>query len=73
MAIADIPPEILALSVSDRIELVAKIWDSITEESELGLSDEQKETLEERLAEHRNDPNKGETWEAVKAQLWNNR
>lgn len=73
MAIAEIPPEILALSVPDRIELVARIWDSISEESEIGLSDEHRRMLEERLAEHRLDSDAGESWDKVKAQLWNNR
>ncbi len=73
MAITDIPPEILALSVPDRIALVSRIWDSITDESEIGLSEEHRRLLEERLAEHRLNPEAGESWEKVKTELWNGR
>lgn len=73
MSIVDIPPEILALSVPDRIAMVAKIWDSITDESDLELSDEHKKILAERLAEHRKNPQEGQSWEEVKVQLWNDR
>ncbi len=58
MSQADLPPEILAMPVAERVELVAKIWDSITDDS-VGLSAEHRQILEQRLAEHRDNPQAG--------------
>ena len=37
------------------------------------LTDEHKKILAERLAEHRKNPQEGQSWEEVKVQLWNDR
>lgn len=69
MSTANLPPEILALTVEDRIELAMSIWDSVAEES-THLSEEEKQLLDERLQDHRENPTTGESWEAVRVRLW---
>ena len=62
-----------ALPVSERIELVEDIWDSIAEDtaaSALPLSPEQRAELHRRLAEHQADPGSGVPWEEVRAALF---
>jgi putative addiction module component (TIGR02574 family) len=62
--------DILNLSVSERILIVEAIWDSIPETEEtLGLSDETKQLLDERLAAHVDNPNEGSSWEEVKSRI----
>lgn len=70
MSTADLPPEILALPVEDRIQLAMSIWDSVAEESS-HLSEEDKRLLDERLRDHRDNPKTGDSWEAVRTRLWN--
>ena len=65
----ELPSEILALPVADRIELVAQIWDSIEEDAKVGLSAAQRAILEQRLAAHRSDPGEGTSWSEVKKDL----
>lgn len=65
-----------ALPVSERIELVEDIWDSIAEDTAAGslpLSSEQRAELHRRLAEHRADPDSGVPWEEVRAALFKSR
>jgi len=62
--------DILNLSVSERILMVEAIWDSIPENDEtLGLSDETKQLLEDRLAMHIKNPTQGSSWEDVKSRI----
>jgi len=62
--------DILNLSVSERILIVEAIWDSIPETEEtLGLSDETKQLLDERLVTHINNPNEGSSWEEVNSRI----
>lgn len=69
MSTADLPPEILALPVEDRIQLAMSIWDSVAEETP-NLSEEGKQLLDDRLREHLENPNAGDSWEVVRARLW---
>ncbi len=69
MSQADIPADILALPVADRIELVARIWDSISDDAAIEMSDEHRQILEERLLAHKKQPNSGTPWEEVKKEL----
>ena len=63
-------PEILRLSVSERIQLVEDIWDSIAAESEgLPLTDEQQAELDRRLTDAEANPGVGTPWNEVKARL----
>ena len=62
--------DILNLSVSERILMVEAIWDSIPEnDKKLGLSDETRQLLDDRLATHINNPNEGSSWEEVKSRI----
>ena len=61
-----------ALPISERIELVEDIWDSIAEEtaSPLQLSVEERAELHRRLAAHQSDPSSSIPWEQVRAALF---
>ena len=57
------------LSVEERIDLVQKIWDSITHESMVvPLSEEQRNELERRADEDDADPDDVIPWEQVMAE-----
>ena len=59
-----------ALPVSERIELVEDIWDSIAEETPaLTLSANERAELQRRLAAHRADSASGIPWEQVRAEM----
>jgi len=64
--------EYMKLSVSERIQLVEDIWDSIAAEepNEFGLSKAQKAELHRRVAAHRADPSTAIPWEQVRNQLF---
>ncbi len=62
--------EAAKLDVSERIELVAAIWDSLASEiAALPLSEEHRKELDRRLAEHKTSPEAGEAWPEVRARL----
>ena len=62
--------EILQLSVSERIQLVQDIWDSIAElPDSLELLEDQKQELRRRLVEYRVDPSSGIDWDDLKAEF----
>ena len=62
--------EIFRLSVSERIQLVEEIWDSIAAHPEsLPVTEAQKAELDRRLADYRANPNQGRTWEEVRDSL----
>lgn len=56
MSFSDVPPEILNLPVSERLELVAKIWDSIASEGLPPLTQAQRDLIDERIAEADSNP-----------------
>jgi len=64
--------EYLKLSVSERIQLVEDIWDSIAAEAEntVGLTRTQEAELHRRIAAHRADPSTAVPWEQVRAKLF---
>jgi putative addiction module component (TIGR02574 family) len=56
MSQADVA-KILALSVEERLNLIALIWESLSNnQSEIPVSDAERALLDERLAEHALDP-----------------
>jgi putative addiction module component (TIGR02574 family) len=69
MSTPAISTEYLKLSVSERIQLVEDIWDSIAAEASetLELSQAQKDELHRRVAAHRADPSTAVPWEQVKS------
>ena len=59
-----------SLPLSERIELVEAIWESIIQDGyEPELTIAQAEELDRRLAAHENNPDDVVAWEAVKADL----
>ena len=60
------------LSISERIQLVEDIWDSIAEETSSGmrLSPEGCDELRLRLASHQADPSSSIPWEHVRTALF---
>jgi len=64
--------DILQLDVSERIQLVEDIWDSIAiMPVAVNLSDAQRKTLDRRLESYRRNPNAGASWEDVKKRILN--
>lgn len=52
MSHVQVPAEILALPIDERIELVQLIWNSIAESTQISkVSDEHQQLLDKRLAE----------------------
>ena len=70
MAGCPLPPEIRNLPLSQRLDLVEQIWDSIVEdEQQFQLTDAQKAELDRRLAAREESPGRGDSWEVVKTRL----
>jgi putative addiction module component (TIGR02574 family) len=60
----------LVLSVSERIQLVENIWDSIAALPQpIALTQAQREELDRRLDDYRNHPEDGSPWEQVKLRI----
>ena len=60
------------LPVSERIQLVEEIWDSIAEESpaSLTLTVGERQELDRRYAAHQADPSTAVPWEVVRGKLF---
>lgn len=59
-----------SLPLSERIELVEALWESIIQDGyEPELTTAQAEELDRRLAAHENNPDDVVAWERVKAEL----
>jgi putative addiction module component (TIGR02574 family) len=66
------------LSISDRINLVEEIWDTIAEENQaFELTDAQKREIDRRLETARSNAGQGaafgRTWEEIKAEFMKSR
>ena len=62
--------DILNLSISERIQLVEDIWDSIADVPEaVALTDDQKRELDNRLDAHRLKPDEGSPWKKVRERI----
>ena len=62
--------DVMGLSVSERIQLVEDIWDSIaTVPESIALSPAQREELERRLEDYRQHPEEGSPWEEVRSRI----
>jgi putative addiction module component (TIGR02574 family) len=56
MSQADVA-KILALSVEERLHLISLIWESLSNNpSQIPVSDEERQLIAERVAEHERDP-----------------
>lgn len=61
------------LPISERIQLVEDIWDSIADETpglEPQLSAESRAELHRRLSEHRENPSSAVPWDQVRSELF---
>ena len=62
--------ELLELSISERIQLVEDLWDSIVAVPEaVPLTELQKEELDRRLDAYHKDPDAGSPWELVRERI----
>jgi putative addiction module component (TIGR02574 family) len=62
--------DVLDLPISERIQLVAEIWESIAAcPEEIELSDATRELLRRRLAAHRANPSAGSPWQEVRDRI----
>lgn len=59
------------LSISERIQLVEDLWDSIAAEApgSIELSQRQREEIRRRIAEHDANPSSAVPWDVVRAEL----
>ena len=63
-------PTFDGMSVPQRLELIGKIWDSITDETDsIEIPDWHREELERRIAAADANPEAGIPWEEVKARM----
>ncbi len=69
MGRAELWSELMKLTPAERIELVQDLWDSIAQHDLPPLTDEEKEELDRRYAEHLRDPSTAITWEELRARL----
>ena len=61
---------VLSLSIPERIQLVEDIWDTIAEvPEEVGLTEEQKAELDQRLAAYHRNPDEGSPWGMVRERV----
>ena len=69
--------ELLALDVETRLELVQELWDSILKDAnagaELGVSDEERRDLDERLRDDDEHPDDAIPWTDARTRLRNGR
>ncbi len=62
--------DVLNLSISERIQLVEDIWDTVAEvPEEVGLTDEQKAELDRRLDAYHQNPDEGSPWGMVRERI----
>ena len=63
-------PEILKLSVPERIRLIGAIWDTIAAAPDsLPVTKAQRQELDRRLVDHQDHPADARTWEAIRDSL----
>lgn len=64
------PPGFDDLPIGDQIDYVQALWDRIAARADsVPVPTWHREELDRRLAEHEADPDAGEPWEAVRAEL----
>jgi putative addiction module component (TIGR02574 family) len=61
--------ELMELTPAERLELAEELWDSVEPGEVPPLTEEQKQELDRRYAEHLRDPSRGSKWEDVEARL----
>jgi putative addiction module component (TIGR02574 family) len=63
-----LPPEFAGMSSVEKLDLARQLLNSIPDE-DMPLTERQMADLRRRIAEFEQDPDEGESWEAVKAEL----
>lgn len=66
-----LPPDLAKLTAVEKIELIDLLWKSIPE-AEIPIPEYHRRLIANRIAEFETDPDEGETWEEVKADLERN-
>jgi putative addiction module component (TIGR02574 family) len=62
--------ELRSLPISERVQLVEDLWDSIAQDaSEITLAQDQKDLLDKRLDALDKDPKAGSPWETAKQRI----
>lgn len=62
--------ELIQLSVTERIQLIEDIWDTIAAHpQDVGLSEAQRNELDRRLADYQQNPKTGATWQEVQQRI----
>lgn len=62
--------DLLTLDVASRLALIAKLWDSVVDDSQtLPITESERELLERRLKEDDDDPGAAIPWEVARADL----
>ena len=65
------PIDIFRLSIPERIQLAEDLWDSIAaDQHTVPLTEDQQFVLNERLADYAQNPDEGDSWDAVRKRLW---
>ncbi len=65
-----IKTDVLSLSVAERIQLVADIWDTIAEvPDQIELTEGQKAEIERRLDAYHRNPDAGSPWNEVRERI----
>jgi putative addiction module component (TIGR02574 family) len=67
---ATLRKELMELTPAERIDLAVELWESIPPDEFPALTDEQKEEIDRRWAEHQKNPERASPWEEVRARLW---
>jgi len=62
--------ELLELPAEERLALIDRLWDSLSEDPNVGaLSSKEMTEVQQRIADYRANPEEGDEWEVVKARL----
>ena len=65
--------QILSLTVPEKLQLIAEIWDSVVIQAEqIPLSQSQKQEVERRLSSYQDLENQGDDWKNVKTRILKN-
>ena len=68
---ADLTKQALELPLSQRLQLVDELWESILAQAEdIALTDAQREELDRRLARYHADPTSARPWDEVRERLF---
>ncbi|MBI3463510.1 MAG: addiction module protein [Planctomycetes bacterium] len=63
-------PQVFALGTSDKLRLLEDLWESIAADpGQIPVMDWQKQELDAREAEYRQNPDSGAYWEEVKRRI----